>query len=189
MLCSRREGLLAFLAALPSVGLAAEKAALPSKAYPFEDLRVERSGDNSFRPVLEGLTAQRLPDRNPRDGPRARRQAPSAASSPARGDVPHTRWNVGGHHQRSQHEARPGLRCLRRLERPTRHPQRGRYAGAVLRHWPGNRSIKEAFGRWQTSRRSINPADACTLIRTSLPTYLLSGGGRPSRIRRGRAER
>ncbi|MBZ5563230.1 MAG: cupin domain-containing protein [Acidobacteriia bacterium] len=56
MLCSRREGLLAFLAALPSVGLAAEKAALPSKAYPFEDLRVERSGDNSFRPVLEGLT-------------------------------------------------------------------------------------------------------------------------------------
>ncbi len=56
MLCSRREGLLALLAALPAVGLAAEKAVLPSKTYRFEDLRVERSDGNSFRPVLEGLT-------------------------------------------------------------------------------------------------------------------------------------
>ena len=56
MIFSRREGLLAFLAALPAVGVAAEKPALPSKVYPFEDLRVERSADNSFRPVLEGVT-------------------------------------------------------------------------------------------------------------------------------------
>ncbi len=44
------------LAALPSVGIAAEKAALPSKVYRLEDLRVERSDGNSFRPVLEGFT-------------------------------------------------------------------------------------------------------------------------------------
>ncbi len=56
MICSRREGLLTLLAALPSVAVAAEKHLLPSKTYPFGDLRVEKSGDNSFRPVLEGLT-------------------------------------------------------------------------------------------------------------------------------------
>ncbi len=56
MNCSRREGLVALLAALPSAGLAAEKPALPSKVYRFEELRVERSEGNTFRPVLEGAT-------------------------------------------------------------------------------------------------------------------------------------
>ncbi len=56
MICSRREGLLTFLAALPSVGLAAEQAVLPSKTYSFDDLRAEKSNGNIFRPVLEGLT-------------------------------------------------------------------------------------------------------------------------------------
>ncbi len=56
MICSRREGLLTLLAALPSVGLAAEKPRLPSKTYPYDDLRVERSEGNTFRPVLEGAT-------------------------------------------------------------------------------------------------------------------------------------
>ncbi len=57
MLCSRREGLLSLLAALPAVWLAGEKSVLPSAAYRFEDLPVRKSGDNSFRPLLEGVTA------------------------------------------------------------------------------------------------------------------------------------
>ncbi len=56
MICSRREGLLALFAALPAVGVAAEKSALPSKAFRFEDLPVRKSDGSSFRPVLEGLT-------------------------------------------------------------------------------------------------------------------------------------
>ena len=73
MLCSRREGLFALLAALPAAGLAAEAreetrtarsavdATLPSKAYRFEDLPVRKSDGNRFRPVLEGLTHSGCP--------------------------------------------------------------------------------------------------------------------------------
>jgi mannose-6-phosphate isomerase-like protein (cupin superfamily) len=38
------------------LGLAAEKAPLPSKIYRFEDLPVRASGENRLRAVLEGMT-------------------------------------------------------------------------------------------------------------------------------------
>jgi len=45
-------------APMASAGLAAQNASLPSKTYRFEDLPVRTSGNNRFRPILEGVTHQ-----------------------------------------------------------------------------------------------------------------------------------
>jgi quercetin dioxygenase-like cupin family protein len=54
MVYSRRElaCLLAALAASP--GIAAQKTALPGKAYPYDTLPVRKHGENESRPVLAG---------------------------------------------------------------------------------------------------------------------------------------
>src|SRR5260370_2275126 len=44
------------LPALALTGAAAQNAALPSKAYRFEDLKVNENGANRLRPILEGDT-------------------------------------------------------------------------------------------------------------------------------------
>jgi len=56
MFCSRRRVCLWLPALAAPASLAAEKPALPSKAYRFEDLPVNTSGKNRFRAILEGVT-------------------------------------------------------------------------------------------------------------------------------------
>lgn len=56
MTCSRRKLCLWLPALAASAGLAAEKPALASNAYRFEDLPVNTSGENRFRAILEGVT-------------------------------------------------------------------------------------------------------------------------------------
>ena len=53
---SRRNFCLMMPALFALPGLAAEKSRLPSKAYRFEGLPVNKDGRNAYRPVLEGLT-------------------------------------------------------------------------------------------------------------------------------------
>ncbi|MGO8789662.1 MAG: cupin domain-containing protein [Terriglobia bacterium] len=54
MTFSRRDlCLLAATLASPR-GAAAQKAALPSKAFPYEELRVQKNGANESRPILSG---------------------------------------------------------------------------------------------------------------------------------------
>jgi hypothetical protein len=60
MICSRRDLYLWLPALAASAGLAAEKSSLPSKTYRFEDLPVHTSGENHFRPILEGATHEGL---------------------------------------------------------------------------------------------------------------------------------
>ncbi len=55
MTFSRRD-LCLLLPTAASLGLAAQKTTLPSKAARFEDLRVAKNGANEFRPVMEGET-------------------------------------------------------------------------------------------------------------------------------------
>lgn len=52
---SRRD-LSLLLPALAAAGAAAQKAALPSKTYRYDDLPVRTSGPNRFRAILEGET-------------------------------------------------------------------------------------------------------------------------------------
>jgi quercetin dioxygenase-like cupin family protein len=58
MNCSRRDWYLWLPALVASSGLATENAPLPSKTFRFEELPVRTSGDNRFRPILEGATHQ-----------------------------------------------------------------------------------------------------------------------------------
>ena len=61
MTCSRRDLCLLLPTAAASLGLAAQKTTLPSKAARFEDLRVAKNGANEFRPVMEGETHSGCP--------------------------------------------------------------------------------------------------------------------------------
>jgi len=54
MACTRRDLLWLLPALAGSAGFGEEKRALASKVYPFEDLRANATGQNRFRPVLEG---------------------------------------------------------------------------------------------------------------------------------------
>jgi quercetin dioxygenase-like cupin family protein len=56
MTCSRRELCVWLPALVASTGLAAEGASLVSKTFRFEDLPVNTSGENRYRPILEGTT-------------------------------------------------------------------------------------------------------------------------------------
>jgi len=56
MICSRRDLYLWLPALAASAGWAAEKPSLSSKTFRFEDLPVNTSGENRFRPILEGTT-------------------------------------------------------------------------------------------------------------------------------------
>ena len=60
MIRSRRDFYLWLPALAASAGLAAEKSSLPSKTFRFEDLPVSTSGENHFRPILEGATHEGL---------------------------------------------------------------------------------------------------------------------------------
>lgn len=52
----RRALILALPALMASSALASEKHYLPSRVYEFDELPVRHSGNNTFRPVLDGLT-------------------------------------------------------------------------------------------------------------------------------------
>ncbi|MDQ6760055.1 MAG: cupin domain-containing protein [Acidobacteriota bacterium] len=52
---SRRD-LTLLLPALAAAGSSAQNVILPSKSYPFDDMKVNGSGANKTRPVLNGLT-------------------------------------------------------------------------------------------------------------------------------------
>jgi quercetin dioxygenase-like cupin family protein len=56
MTYSRRELCLWLPALVASKGLAAERGSLASKTFRFEDLPVRVSGENRYRPILEGVT-------------------------------------------------------------------------------------------------------------------------------------
>jgi len=56
MRLSRRDCCLLLSAFAPTLGVAAEKSSLASKASRFEDLPAHKEGGNEFRPVLEGET-------------------------------------------------------------------------------------------------------------------------------------
>ena len=53
---SRRELCALLPAVLAFTGQSPPRGALPSKAYPFEDLPVQPDGPNAFRPVFDGTT-------------------------------------------------------------------------------------------------------------------------------------
>jgi quercetin dioxygenase-like cupin family protein len=57
---SRRD-LTILLAALAPVSAPAQNAKLPSKSYPFDELKVNASGGNKLRPVLDGETHSGFP--------------------------------------------------------------------------------------------------------------------------------
>jgi len=59
MTFSRRD--LCLLLPAASLGLAAQRTTLPSKAARFEDLRVAKNGANEFRSVMEGETHSGCP--------------------------------------------------------------------------------------------------------------------------------
>jgi quercetin dioxygenase-like cupin family protein len=61
MVCSRREWCWLLPALAASAAFAKPESALPSKTYRFEDLPVRKSGENSFRPVLQGKTHSGFP--------------------------------------------------------------------------------------------------------------------------------
>ncbi len=54
MTCSRRDLCLLVTAFAASSGVAAQKTALPSKVFPYEELPIRKNGQNESRPVLEG---------------------------------------------------------------------------------------------------------------------------------------
>ena len=54
MNCSRRDLCLLVTALAASTGYAAGNTALPSKAFPYSELPVRKSGENEFRPILSG---------------------------------------------------------------------------------------------------------------------------------------
>jgi len=54
MIWTRRELCCLLPALAASAGWSAEEKPLSSEAYPFEELRASASGENRFRPVLEG---------------------------------------------------------------------------------------------------------------------------------------
>jgi quercetin dioxygenase-like cupin family protein len=51
---SRRDLCLLVTALAASSGVAAQKAALPSKVFPYEGIPVRKNGENEMRPVLSG---------------------------------------------------------------------------------------------------------------------------------------
>lgn len=57
---SRRD-LTLLLPALAAASASAQNAILPSKSYPFDELKVNASGGNKLRPVLDGQTHSGLP--------------------------------------------------------------------------------------------------------------------------------
>ena len=61
MKLSRRDCYRLLPALIASTGFAAEAEVLPSKAARYEDLPVRASGQNSFRPILEGETHEGFP--------------------------------------------------------------------------------------------------------------------------------
>ena len=54
MTYSRRDWCMLLGALASAAGATAQETILPSKAYPYQDMRVEKNGENEFRPILSG---------------------------------------------------------------------------------------------------------------------------------------
>jgi len=138
---SRRDLCLWLPALMVSSDAAAEKVALPSKVYRFEDLPVHTNGGNSFRPILGGATHGGCAiEAHETD------LAPGGMPHPAHHHAHEEMFlirggDAGGDHRGAQLPLGPGLGGLRGLERRARDSQCRISSRAVLCAGSGKRPL------------------------------------------------